>query len=121
MARSSVARRIGPARKDDTTDEGSAMRGERFDDLVKSQSLTTGGTRRRLIGLVAGLIVGTPRAQVTASPAACLPGDAPCAGDDACCSGVCTMHGRCGCFDTGHLCPDDGYCCGGVCLNHRCT
>ncbi|MGH2534573.1 MAG: hypothetical protein ACRDJW_20100 [Thermomicrobiales bacterium] len=94
------------------------MRGERFDDLVKS--LATRGTRRRLIGLVAGAMVAAPGTQIDASSAVCLPGDAPCAIDAACCSGVCTMHGRCGCFDAGHLCPDDGYCCSGACLNHRC-
>jgi hypothetical protein len=51
----------------------------------------------------------------------CAPGNAPCEHDDACCSGVCTMHGRCGCFETGHLCPDDGYCCNGSCVNGRCA
>jgi hypothetical protein len=51
----------------------------------------------------------------------CLPGNTPCDRDDVCCSGVCTMHGRCGCFETGHLCPSDGYCCGGSCVNGRCT
>jgi hypothetical protein len=51
----------------------------------------------------------------------CLSGDAPCDRDDACCSGVCTMQGRCACFAAGHLCPSDGYCCGGVCRNGRCV
>jgi hypothetical protein len=93
------------------------MRGERFDDLVKS--LASGSTRRRFLGFFTALAVAAPFAQ-RAAVAACLPGEAPCTIDDACCSGVCTMHGRCGCFDAGHLCPDDGYCCGGSCLNHRC-
>lgn len=51
----------------------------------------------------------------------CAPGDAPCDHDDACCSGICTMHGRCGCFAPGHLCPGDGYCCNGHCVNGRCV
>jgi hypothetical protein len=51
----------------------------------------------------------------------CLSGDDVCASDADCCSGVCTMHGRCGCFDVGHLCPNDGYCCSGNCQNHRCV
>lgn len=59
------------------------------------------------------------RAQQSIS-AGCLAGNTPCAADTDCCSGVCTMHGRCGCFDPGHLCPSDSYCCGGVCREHRC-
>lgn len=51
----------------------------------------------------------------------CFPGNSPCDRDAACCSGVCTMHGRCGCFETGHLCPGDGFCCGGACVNGRCA
>ena len=51
----------------------------------------------------------------------CLAGDASCRRDETCCSGICTMHGRCACFDAGHLCPSDGYCCGGVCRNGRCA
>jgi hypothetical protein len=58
---------------------------------------------------------------LTPSPAGCLPGDASCNRDDVCCSGICTMHGRCACFDAGHLCPGDGYCCGGVCRDGRCA
>lgn len=50
----------------------------------------------------------------------CLAGNARCDQDADCCSGVCTMHRRCGCFDFGHLCPSDGYCCSGVCHEHRC-
>jgi hypothetical protein len=51
----------------------------------------------------------------------CLAGDSPCERDETCCSGVCTMHGRCGCFETSHLCPGDGFCCGGSCVNGRCV
>jgi hypothetical protein len=58
---------------------------------------------------------------ITTSMDDCLSGDAACASDDDCCSGICTMNGRCACFDAGHLCPSDGFCCSGNCQNHRCV
>lgn len=104
------------------------MRGDRFDHLVK-----TIASRRmqRATGAAppAGAIRREPARRMPhlsslraaqADAQACLPGDSACASDYACCSGVCTMHGRCGCFDRGHLCPGDGFCCSGVCREHRC-
>ena len=47
----------------------------------------------------------------------CVPGGAACGELTACCSGVCTDAGICGCVDTGAVCVNDQSCCyGGTCV-----
>jgi hypothetical protein len=108
------------------------MRSDRFDQFIRRiatrgapQTQSTAVTTLPCTGpddfCPEGGIVDPRITTIVTTTDGCLAGDAACTGDDDCCSGVCTMHGRCGCFDTGHLCPNDGYCCSGSCVNHRCA
>ncbi len=85
------------------------MDGDRFDTLTRNLSAAT--SRRRLVGLVTGVIAGIAHQVRDTSAQACKPPGATCRPQDTCCGGACTR-GRCRCDPSQHLC-------GGACVD-RC-
>jgi hypothetical protein len=102
------------------------VRSDRFDQFIRR--IATRGARQTATALPCtsdfcpeGGIADPRITTIVTATEGCLAGDVVCAGDDECCSGVCTMRGTCACFDADHICPNDGYCCSGSCVHHRCV
>ena len=126
-----LSRTMGPGWE--LSAEGTTLEGKKFEALAKQ--FAADGTRRTLLGRMAGLAAGVvgvgvvaTRAEASVGEEECVPNGRKCGrapnvpNCNKCCSrtSIRTASGarRCKCTPWGGACTNDAQCCGGVCRRH---